>query len=386
MREGGAELAKNVPPNIWGVLGIERREDSVTNLLAYCINNSQEFARRFADEALQMPALNSATAMTRRRIPGAGIPDLILVGTSCAAVVENKLKSGEGFRQRLRYSSPTAQSGLRSLFQLQSDAKLAYFYLTLFPPEDHAAEIEHAFKRIDYDGLLGVLADTYTELDATVQRLLGDLVENLRCFYERGRVEPHDRVAQVLERDGDPLGGSFLAFRKIMAGVTPPNGVRYRGSWKANRSGNPTFACQFYRDAWQPNEGAADLKDLEPRRHFSVHVEPTYVVLKKRMKVKLHFETYPYATRRVLRKKVPAERLAEFVALSKRFRNEVIESNLKLAPGFSKDRGSLQACRFDVSIAETRVIDLQAELEQLLDAIAPVVDAALRTLGLGPSN
>lgn len=324
-----------------------------------------------------------AAVYTRKRIPGAGVPDMLLCNGVSAIVIENKIKAGEGANQRARYSSPAAQTSTRNLLGLSPEAEISFFYLTLFPPETPEADPKHHFEQVDYRRLKGLFAEAFPDLDVGVRRLLIDLSALLSRFYERGDVGPDAVVKEILRRDGDPLDGSFLAFRSIMADVRLPPGVEYRGSWMANRSGNPTFACQYYRDGWQPNPRAATLADLEPRQHFSAHVEPTYLVLRTRLKIKVHFETYPYATRRVLLSKLSSKQIDEFDALFAGFRDRIVASRLQTLPGFADRRGSLQACRFDVPIIETSVADLQAHLSHLFACITPEIDGALRDLDLG---
>lgn len=93
-----------IEDNIFRVLGIQSREDCVSNALAYAFNTSLAYRRSFlryiCEKDPDQYNLRSCHAFTRISTGAPGIPDLVLAleNSVCSeiVVIENKLKAEEG--------------------------------------------------------------------------------------------------------------------------------------------------------------------------------------------------------------------------------------------------------------------------------------------------
>src|SRR5687768_10845633 len=135
-----------VEDNIFRVLGIQSREDCVSNALAYAFNTSLAFRRAFLRCICEKDPdqYNSCQAFTRISTGAPGIPDLVLAieNSVCAeiVVIENKLKAEEGDDQTQRYASKEAVAALsRRLLPGRPIGEPSFVFLTLFPDQQPAA-------------------------------------------------------------------------------------------------------------------------------------------------------------------------------------------------------------------------------------------------------
>ena len=132
--------------NIYTEMGIQSREDCISNMLRYAFQYSEIFRKEFVKHVCEDEIIRYdwAEAQTRIHLGNSGIPDLVIVLKSNKrakiVVIENKIKAEEGIDQTKRYSSENSKDILRKRFlNGQTDVEFSFIFLTLFPdqrPED----------------------------------------------------------------------------------------------------------------------------------------------------------------------------------------------------------------------------------------------------------
>ena len=139
---------------VFKVLGVQSREDCVSNALAYAFNASGPFQQAFLTHICgkEPSRYTSCQAFTRISAGAAGIPDIVLAlwrGTRGELVIiENKLKAEEGADQTKRYASDEAIAALsRRLLPDRSIAEASFVFLTLFPDQQPLAADRYTVKR-----------------------------------------------------------------------------------------------------------------------------------------------------------------------------------------------------------------------------------------------
>jgi hypothetical protein len=203
--------------NILNILGIQSREDAITNLLAHCFNSIQEFQPVFLRSVCgcEPVAGEQWQAFTRPILPSCGAPDLVLNGR-CSAhnriiVIENKLKADESDDQTTRYSSEGAARYLVQRFRAVEPP--TYVFLTLFP--DQQPRAGSLWRVATYRDLLRGVRSTSLPPGCTGTRLLSDWLELVADFYSFETADPDDVLLERLQADNE-LEGNFLYFTSFV--------------------------------------------------------------------------------------------------------------------------------------------------------------------------
>ena len=205
--------------NIFKILGIQTREDCISNTLAYAINQCIDFRNFFLREVCNINGpLDKCKAYTRISAGESGIPDIVIVceyqDAATIIIIENKLKADEGRDQTERYASNDSVINLHQKlcpYININKIKVIFIFLILFPDQEPSSP-KFITKR--YSDLLPFLSSVST--DTIANKLLFDWLNLVKNFYEKSKIDFSDNIYQKLQ-DEDGLDGSYLYFRTFFS-------------------------------------------------------------------------------------------------------------------------------------------------------------------------
>ncbi|MHB9109491.1 MAG: hypothetical protein ACYDCO_20755 [Armatimonadota bacterium] len=356
------------------VLGVQDKEDIITNLLAYGINTDLGFARIFLSAVCgSVSPYTQARAETRIAIPGLGVPDLAIVATDGSAydlfVIENKVKADEGNDQTERYEKCFATLKARLISHSTARSTTGIF-LTLFP-DVHPCNPN--FRTATYADLLDGLK-TYTGgHDALLDALLASLRVQYSAFYSAAHVSSTDRVLERLSIQ-DNLGAGFLVFRQLFDGITYPHGLALEYSNRVSQSGRHYYLAQISKDAWHPEEmaeahGRRRVR-LNPNTCFSIHLEPQFDAINGCLSVQLHYEVNPYQPEKWVLHHVNEDDYAGYLERRQRCQAFLAQASIS---GLTFGGRVNQIGKIAIPVDDNTTIDEFRTV--LLTAITPVVEA-----------
>jgi PD-(D/E)XK nuclease superfamily len=252
-----------VSDNLFQVLGIQSREDCVSNAIAHAFNSCKKFREYFLRTICekQPDDYKVLQAHTRVSIAGHGTPDLVLVCTSLTGtdiiVIENKLGAEEGEDQTIRYASEDFRELL--CVRLCPDCRSprwTFIFLTLFPDQEPASQ---EFTHRSYELLAGT-ASEYAHPDSLAETLVHDWLTLLDRFYKNQTVEPSDEVLEKLQ-DEDGLGGGYLYFREALRQLQLPPPLQIDWFFRSSQQGRRYYGAIISKDSWHPAEMFSKTSD-----------------------------------------------------------------------------------------------------------------------------
>ncbi len=320
-------------PNILKVLGVHRKEDVISNLLAHYYNNSEALRGQFL-KTIQVPrtaALLKGRAHTRVGTGDPGVPDLVLVGRlpkqQTLVIIENKLGAGEGGTQTQRYASPACLARLEKKFDLNPSLVEAHYrYLTLFPGENPR---DKTFQPVGYDSFLHADWDRGPDKSSWAAELMSAWLQLVREFYDASKLALGRDFLVAMSSETD-LEGNFLLFRRFMETVQLPPGRSRRRIARESRPGRRYYLAMFGRKSWAPVRmiEKGEKWHLDRTDCFDIHIQPQYDVFERKFAVYLHYETNPYHPLRWLEVNLDS---SDYTAYCRR-RNSFVEQFRSHAP------------------------------------------------------
>ncbi|WP_409271513.1 PD-(D/E)XK nuclease family protein [Neobacillus sp. SCS-31] len=167
--------------NIIRLLNSFYREDVITDMIAYMINEDPGFAEWFTGTLCgQEQRYSKIKAYTRIGLgKGIGTPDLIIESDEYILVIENKLGALEGTDQTNRYASEEGKMRLRSAFKKPETVPIHFYFLTLDP---FTPATNPDFKKLDYKKFVGVDWGSIIQ-DTDAVKIMSDYSALLKEFY-----------------------------------------------------------------------------------------------------------------------------------------------------------------------------------------------------------
>jgi len=374
--------------NVFKALGIQTREDSVSNAIVYAFNQSPTFQRAFLKRICGLRRkYTDCRASARTYIEGAGIPDIVLVCNSIEdsdlVIIENKLKAEEGGDQTKRYADAVCQleGDLRQKGDIKTDKVFHHFiFLTLFPdqkpsdsrfvPEQHRELIEL------YDEV------QYLPEDKLADRLIRDWVELLRDFYSKERVLPNDSFIDKL-MDDEGLDGGYLYFRSFFKSLEQSLrtiNLEPRGFSRQTQQGRHYYLVTISKPKWHPYEMEENQGSwsLDPRRVYNIHFEPQFDVLNKTFKLLLHYEVNPYQSESWIEKNIPSHQYNGYKLRRDKFIYALKKQKLNYNWQFTGRTN--QIARLDLSFSGYTSQRARDKIEEVLKDMTGAIDNVLKMM------
>lgn len=367
--------------NILKVLGVQSREDSISNTLAYGITKSTEIQDFFLSNICNVNTkYNTCKAYTRVSTGDTGIPDLVIVcdasDTAELIVIENKLKAEEGMDQTEKYAS---DDSIKTLHQKlcphlpKENVNVKFIFITLFP-DQRPSSSKFVTKK---HGELLPLKEKLS-VDKLPEQLLKDWFELVDSFYKNSIVDEKDILYEKLQ-DHDGLDGGYLYFRTFLSSLELPNGILNEGFFRDSRQGRRYYGAIFSKDSWHP----AEMKEnngywsIDPDKVFNIHFEPQFDVLNGIFNIYLHYEINPYQTASWAKENLPREQYAKYKDKREKFAKELKSEGL---PKWVFGGGSNQIAKVQLDFQNHSAKDAIMEIESIIDKTSQAIDSVLEKL------
>lgn len=384
------------------LLGVGAREDSYTSLLAAACTASHALAQALAERAGHRHAPVSKWKAVARTAAShdfddrtvRSIPDLVLVtedGTGMV-LVENKIFSGEGQDQTLRYTEAVPQLAERFAIPEPADGQLGLLYLTL----NGDRPLDPRWKSLAWPMLVGEIAALLKAgefVDPTLRRLLEELCERIQWRTEL-EAPPDATLAAFLGNTREAMEWSSIVDLPVRFAACFPepqfDGFRTWRGTTANRGTGRVPLVQIFRDTWRSEEEITEDSPDDREvgwRAFNVHFELQWRSSTDPLALELHHETNPY------RRKSDVQdhpKLTAGIQERRRAFARLLDARLSELPGWKRPRriwNNMLHYRpeFDPLIVSRLIGDLRTQIRTAIGDVAPIVDDVIRDLELkGP--
>lgn len=368
--------------NILNVLGVQGKEDVISNLICYCLINSESFQNIFLEKVCQIDPQDFSFITARTRIAvSLGVPDLIITCTNEKGnhlfIIENKLKAEEGKDQLNRYAS--CQEELKEELKAKFSTLV---FLTLFPDQEPDVTDKTSIVQSTYNDLLEGLKNYKPSDNIVVTQLLTALKDNLAVFYDKNKVNDTDDLLSKLKNNNE-LDGNYLYFKAYIKTLEDrkiiPDSLKIVCTFRSSARGRKYYGAQITKDSWHPEE----MKEKETLYEmtancFNIHIELQFDVLKNKLNIYFHYEVNEYHPEKWVKQKVEANgfkayssKRAEFIA---KFEND-------MPADITIGGRSNQFAKATISIKEgMTILEINNKLAKLIKDIETIIDKVLLSL------
>jgi hypothetical protein len=365
--------------NLFAVLGIQNREDCISNALAYAINNSKAFRQEFLKQicAKEISRYTSVNAYTRISAGTSGIPDIVITlerhSNADIVIIENKLKAEEGIDQTVRYRSKEAVEALMNrLLPQKTLGEPSFVFLSLFPDQDPNTQSYAVHRHSELQDIVSKISQWDDEL---AKQLMTDWLALVNAFYDREKVSLsdvfHDRLT-----DNSGLDSGFLYFRRMLAQLSLPNLLNLEGFFRSSQQGRRYYGAFISKDAWHPSvmTEIAGARHLDPLTSFNIHLEPRYNALSGVFNCFLHYEVNPYEPEKWVKANIPAHQYDEYLDRRNKFASELQNQALT---GWSFGGRSNQIAKTSFDFSQRTYAEVKTVLEHEIGKMALAIDKTL---------
>jgi len=366
--------------NIFLVLGVQSREDCVSNAIAYAFNNSEYFRRGFLRYICEKdPSVyTNCHAHTRVSTGASGIPDVVLV-CECQEgadliVIENKLKAEEGEDQTKKYASPESIQNLGRRLAPARKIQPYFVFLTLFPDQTPAAGDIYLVKR-HYE--LVTLAEHSESRASLADKLISDWCMLVSKFWEKNDVGLDDIVSAKLE-DAKGLEGGYLYFRSALSKIDLPQDLKIE-FYRDSRQGRRYYGAIISKAAWHPSEmiKEGDTWKLDSRQNIHVHFEPHYDALNKIFALRIDYEVNPYRPKKWFESNISRPEQIKYLDRRRSFIDKLKSRNVS---GWIFSESWNQIAKAKLNINGLTFDAFQNSIRRLLIKMTGEIDTALLEL------
>lgn len=369
--------------NIIELLGITYKEDIISNLIVGLINESNNFKIRFLENIIGISNANLYTVEAFTRISTAqGIPDIIIKiyneQENTLAIIENKLKAEEGYIQTARYSTDECikEICLNNKIKLDyNNMSKKFIYLTLIPEQIPSGG---NFVNKTYRDLLELVN---VEIENEIlNHIYQDFMKLIKDFYCNLDVNKNDKILDLLcdNIDSEKI---YIKFKNIMKLCHFDNGLEVKYVGKTGGIGRISFIAQISKDNWISNSKASFIDGLYSVNDdtYNIHLEFSFDILNKLIKLPLHYETNPYIPKSKLIKNSKVEDYNNYIdrrdVVKKKLHEEIILLGDKDIKPYN---GSNQIANINIYIDNNITVkEFIENVEQYCNKISVLVDRVL---------
>ncbi|MFW5981161.1 MAG: PD-(D/E)XK nuclease family protein [bacterium] len=358
--------------NIFKILNVADKEDVISNMLVFSLNNHTSFREFFMRKITNKYDNNCSNfkAYTRTSIQGVGVPDIVinyqLNGKQFQIIVENKLKAKEGEDQTVKYSSKQLINGLKRRFNFER-VETEYIFLTLFPNQE---PVNKEFNKLTYKDLLDYNYNDKTVID----KLLSDFFKILNDFYECSVINFDDDVYKKLTSVPE-LDGGFLYFQSLIKILNLNNSLDIENFFRDSKNGRNYYGVRISKPNWHPSK--LDIKEPEnflPNEHYNIHFEPQYNVLSGDFTIYLHYETNPYKPKKWVDNNIPVEKYNKYWEIRSKVKNKLRNIDIK---NFQISGRTNQIAKAKIDFNNKSAEEIIKKLETLFNNNSIIIDKVL---------
>lgn len=309
--------------NTVNLLGITYNENIICNLIVGLINNSFNFKIPFMKNILEIknPEDYKVEAETLISTSG-GVPDIVVISENdnkvIISIVESKLKANNGHVQTIVYSEHVCIDEILCDREISSEKEIEikYVYLNLIPDNDHVSD-KYICKTY-YD----LVEEVWVTIeDEGLDRIYKDFCNEMINFYRGLKMESEDKLLNFLF-NSEEREKRFIKYREIMLSIKCPNNLKIDYFGKLMGKEKEGFITKIMKNEWIGKEakwlnGVYNIN----ADNYDIHLELTFDILLKEVKICLHYESSPYVTRDRLAKWSFAEGREAFEKRRNEFKN-----------------------------------------------------------------
>ncbi|MBN8048222.1 PD-(D/E)XK nuclease family protein [Paraclostridium bifermentans] len=370
--------------NIIKLLGIEYKEDIISNFIVGLINESKAFRTSFFKNIVKIENIDNFKIKAHTRITTSfGIPDIIISlesdNASKLVIIENKLKAEEGLNQTLRYSNEKCIKELaedkRIFNNSNKSIELRFLFLTLIPEQTPTGS---AFENITYKNILEKINIEIE--DIILNGVYKDFLKVINEFYSGLEINENGKLLEYLSRDEDSER-VFIKFKNIMKDIKNIEEINMSDIGKISGSGRMSFYTKVYKANWI----GKDIANLNNDKYsvtensYDIHIEPSFDVFNNKISLPLHYETRPYIPSKRLKDKTSKAEYQSYINKRNLIKGLVHKKIYSMKDENIKTyNGSNQIAYVKINIDKnTTVSDFKILIKKYIVIIADIVDSCL---------
>lgn len=364
--------------NLFAVLGIQSREDCVSNALAYAFNASPSFRNEFLHVicGINLKEYTSTRAYTEISTGRLGMPDIVITLEAQAradlVIIENKLEPDLNDRTS-RYSSARAIADLRNrLLPGKELGDTTFVFLTLFPDQHPTCPAYAIHWHSELKQLAAAISDCGNEL---AKRLISDWLALVESFYEKENVHPSDQFYEKLAHDNG-FDGGYLYFRRALEKLDLPAALELK-YFRYGDQGRRYYCADISKEAWHP----AEMKEvsgswsLDPSTNYRIRLESRYDILSGVFNCFLHYEVNTYELEGWLKENIPPDQYNGYLERRIKFAAEL---QLQPIPGWLFGDGSYEIAKTTFDFSISTYAEVKTTLEREIGKMAQAIDSVIK--------
>jgi len=389
---------------IFDILGITSREDSYTGLICNAFQNLEEFRKNIIENFFELKTQMDKTWKVKVRPNVSYVkkdedneksrtkdcPDMIFYSVNDdnienIVIVENKIFSGEGWKQTERYVSDKFKNQIKNFEGKNTEnAKYKYIYLTL----DGEKPASDEFNPKSYDELIKCIPNKLG--NSKLETLLDELRLMIQERLNFPLPKDDDTSKGFLDTKSEGLVNNILKFRRLSNYLF--ENLRKKENFKDDfgLSGNRANTIYLYQ-LWKKGIWASDEIDKqkysEPNYH--IHFELQFRISSSNyLELCLHYETNPYLYRQEFKKK--GKEIVELYdqkreAFYNKFNEKKEElENWSIGTRRQKGKNSNQIAKIKLNkkpqMIDFSVFELKQFLEVEINTITPIITDCINSI------
>lgn len=349
--------------NLFDALEIFYKEDTISDFLVNCFNDSDEFIKLFLAKAnINKQNVDKFTIKTRVGLgKNIGTPDMLIYNKQKVIVIENKMAASEGREQTNRYESTQAKNKIIKKFKLDADCQFHYIFLAL----DTTIKPKNSkFKFIDYQIFL---EGDWLLHDPELNLLFKHFQEKLRSFYNPLK-DPYHALQEVnLDSTQRKICWQNILFKRF----EPYKDLKY--SWgEVGGAGRSNFLFNITKEQWTSHDS---FKQVGLSKTYNVHVDTYVNMLSSQNRVKeigVRFETYPYVPHKKIK---DDEEYARFLENKRTFSTKLYEMAKK--EGISCRKRNRKLLVLSIPVDQDSIVKNVKSIEEQVIAIELCIDRVI---------
>jgi hypothetical protein len=361
--------------HIFDILGIISREDSYTDLIAYAFKHHFEFRKNLLallqekDHGIWELKVRPPVSITSLNGRKKDIPDLILFNKELNKIllIENKVFSGEGWKQTERYASNEFRESLKKYLEIEIEPDFKFFFLTL----DETKPYSSSFQTISYLDISKSIPQTLGNSNLDI--LLKELRERIDEYYSWPLPNENDVILDYL-KNIRRLVSSYRTFRIVTDSLFDPDlDFLKKCGITANRGSGYIPYCSWYKELWSSQENP---EEKDNGKCYDIHFEFQWDTREdwENLTLYLHYHTNPCMTQKELKK----EKSKDFIAKYEKARDDFFNFVKENAPQDWNIKKTYLRIAHHSFNKNVKFEELKRKVNELVNSMTPIIDNHLR--------
>lgn len=191
-------------------------ENYLTEIFAYCLKNDYVFRDSFIFECLKLESSINFSISTQNQYAEFGKPDIEIELDNYNILIENKVDSGEGFNQLLRYE--------QILKKLKDDTKKKILvYITMFYEQKELSNENVQLIQVRWYEIHNIIRSGYSETTQLLKKFLSDNNMSKSLNFNESDLSVLKAIPQTLGKMDELLNRIETDFKNYFGYFSKPN-------------------------------------------------------------------------------------------------------------------------------------------------------------------